>query len=340
MSDQDPLDAQNPDELWQSVARSMAGEGTPEERAAFRAHLDAHPERAELVDALEGALRPLTAPAQSPVDVEAALARVMARRDSADADPRVTPISAGARPRAWTRHLLPLAAALVMAVGGTALWRATGPAAHRYATEAGEWRSVSLPDGSRVRLGPVSRLTVERGYGRRRRTLALQGEGFFQVSHGGAPFVVRAPGAVVRDIGTAFTLRTLPDGAARVVVTEGTVALSPGERAPEVILRQGDRATVAAAGEVGVERGAATDADLAWTRERLVFRDATLAEAAEDLSRWYGLTVLVPDEAMRRRRVTASFQGESAEDALALVAAAVGADLQRGTDTVRIVPRR
>src|SRR6185436_18024182 len=71
------------DAVFIAMARAMAGEGTPEEREAFRRELDADPRRAELFAALDGALRPLSAgPAKADVDVEAALARTLSRRDA------------------------------------------------------------------------------------------------------------------------------------------------------------------------------------------------------------------------------------------------------------------
>src|SRR5215213_3259343 len=62
------------DAVFIAMARAMAGEGTPEEREAFRRELGADPRRAELFAALDDALRPLSAePAAAGVDVEAAL---------------------------------------------------------------------------------------------------------------------------------------------------------------------------------------------------------------------------------------------------------------------------
>lgn len=112
---------------------------------------------------------------------------------------------------------------------------AAAPAAeHRYATRVGTRDSLRLPDGTRVVLGPATRLTVPAGYGRAERTVTLDGEAYFAVARDAArPFTVRAGPAVVRDLGTAFVVRGSTAGRVVVAVTEGLVRLeAPGEGQP------------------------------------------------------------------------------------------------------------
>jgi transmembrane sensor len=104
------------------------------------------------------------------------------------------------------------------------------------------------------------------------------------------------------------------------------------------VLQAGDRGGVSAAGEVRVERGAATDDDVAWTHGRLVFRDAPVPEVAAALRRWYGITLVVRDPVLARRHLTASFGTETAEEAVQVVAAALGGQLARRGDTAAVVP--
>jgi len=168
----------------------------------------------------------------------------------------------------------------------------------------------------------------------------LRGEAYFDVRHDAArPFVVRTPTAEVRDLGTTFSVNSGGSTGSRVVVTSGSVSLRPrlagGEAA---VLRAGDRGSVSAAGELRVERGTATDDDVAWTRGRLVFRDAPLPEVAEELRRWYGITLVVRDPELARRHLTATFGTETADEAVRVVAAALGGQLVRRGDTAAVVP--
>jgi transmembrane sensor len=225
-----------------------------------------------------------------------------------------------------------------------------------------------------VVLGPSSTLAAVGAYGRDTRTLTLQGEAFFEVTHDErCPFIVRAGPAVVRDLGTAFVVRAgEATGRTLVAVTQGSVALTaadpaqppvtrPGGRPPRppaadtagaVLLRAGDRGLVdrpvgapassalrarrlaPAAADPAAPPAARTADDLAWTTGRLVFRDAPLAEVADGLRRWYGLTLRVADPALAGRTLTASFQNESADEVLRAVTLALGARAERRGDTV------
>ncbi|HLL81080.1 MAG TPA: hypothetical protein VK420_00460, partial [Longimicrobium sp.] len=167
---------------WDAIARAMAGEGAPEEREALRRDLDGHPERAEMVDALDAATRRMAADAHAGVDVEAALASVMARRDVPAAATPVIPFRARkpAAARRWTVPALSAAAMLLLSLGAALVWRSTTRAPEaRYATAAGALRDVRLADGTRVKLGGASVLTVTAGYGGAAREVAVQGDAYF-----------------------------------------------------------------------------------------------------------------------------------------------------------------
>ena len=338
------------DAAWQAVARLLAGESSPGEAAALRRDLAEHPGRTELVDALDAAISPLRADARTSVDVEAALASVMARGDrpALTVEPggaAQTPVRGISRPRPpvfWRRPgVLRAAAAVLVLLAGTLVWRilsSLGGAAEpvRYATEVGARRELRLADGSRVVLGPGSRMTVA---GEDGRSVELDGEAYFEVTHDeDRPFTVTTPSAVIRDLGTAFTVRADSAAGTSVAVTEGVVAISPPqERTQQETLRAGDRARVHR-GRVAVQRRAATRADVAWTTGRLAFRDAPVTEVVAALKRWYGVTLRV-DPSLAGRHLTADFEGQTAEQAMRIVAAALGGELRRGGDGAAVVPR-
>jgi len=357
MSNENRDSATDGDAVFIAMARAMAGEGTSTEREAFGRELDADPRRAELFAALDGALRPLSAaPPSAAVDTEAALARVLSRRDarpvlvaeSPARAPRVTPPSI-ARPAGWRgAGLLRLAAAFVLLLGGALVWRTlanrpapggTSSLVMSHSTGVGARRTINLPDGSVVQLAPLSTIGITAAYGKSERAVRLQGQAYFDVRHDAAhPFVVLTPTAEVRDLGTTFSVTA--DGAegSRVVVTSGTVSLRAQAGRETVVLRAGDRGSVGTAGEARAERGTGTEDDVAWTHGRLVFRDAPVPEVAAELQRWYGITLVVRDPELARRHLTASFGTETADEAVRVVAAALGGELQRRGDTAAVVP--
>lgn len=326
---------------WEALARFLAGESPPREADAVRAWLAADPGRQAVLGALDRALDHAVVPPVANLDVDAALARVHRRMDAPETPVtplrRTAPPSVAAPPR-WRAPVLRAAAAAVVLFGGVFAWQAVRggdePAGGMtFATAVGERDSVRLPDGTRVLLGPDSRLTLAAGYGENAREVDLRGEALFDVPHDDArPFTVHAGGARVRDIGTVFTVEADPGGV-RVVVTDGAVALRPetGAGDDELVLREGERG-VLAQGRPRAERAAATEDDLAWTRGELVFRDAPLADVAAELRRWYGVE-LRADAAVSARRLTASFEGEDARQVLDVVALALGAEMTVRGDT-------
>jgi transmembrane sensor len=325
---------------WEVLARFMAGESPADEADAVRAWLAENPARHDVLRALDRTLAPVAA-APAGLDVEAALRRAHARMDAPEtpvipfrAPARTAPAPRRAMPAPWLRA----AAAVVLLLGVWFAWQAVrggGSAMTAYSTGVGQRDSLRLPDGTTVILGPASRLTLEGGYGKKTREVNLQGEALFDVPHDDArPFTVHAGGAWVRDIGTTFSVESDAAAGVRVVVTSGAVALRATEKAgeDELVLRRGDRGTLAA-GKMTAERAAATPDDLAWTRGRLVFRDAPLDQVAADLRRWYGIELRAGDATVSQRRLTAAFDDEPSADVLRVIGLALGADVAMRGDT-------
>ncbi|HYW11794.1 MAG TPA: FecR domain-containing protein [Longimicrobium sp.] len=333
------------DEHWEALARFLAGESPPGEADAVRAWLAGRPEREAELAALDRAMDRGASP--SNLDVEAALARVHRRMDTPEAPviplrrtvPRRTGPPSVAAPR-WRTPALRVAATVLLLLGALFAWQALRGGDPRstvrtYASGVGQRDSVQLSDGTRVLLGPGSRLTLVAGYGGRAREVELRGEAMFDVPHDDArPFTVRAGGARVRDIGTVFSVEADSGGGVRVVVTDGAVALRADADAAgdEMVLRQGERGVLPEGG-TRAQRTAATADDLAWTRGQLVFRDAGITDVAADVRRWFGVELRAGDAAVAGRRLTASFQGEDRDQVLQVIALALGAEMTVRGDT-------
>ena len=307
---------------WDKIGRYLAGETSPEEAAEVGRWLEEHPSDAKVIAALQAATKNLAPSA--PVDVEAALHRVKTRmRTTTTAQSRLRKLEMYA------------AAAVILLVAGVEIARlvsnkhAAVIASTTYETAVGERRDVVLSDGTRVTLGPASRLDV------RDRVAQLTGEAYFSVVHDQRrPFTVHAGDAVIRDVGTVFSVHSDPTEPVRVAVSEGAVQLAHAQNS--VTLTRGDVGVVEANGRVQASRGAATDDDWAWTRGRLVFRNTPVADLAPDLRRWYGVQLRVTDTALLRRHFTGSFAGEAPNRVLDVIALALGARVERRGDTAYI----
>lgn len=310
----DPIDAL-------VLERYVAGEATPAERVAVErwAAVDrANGERlAEMRLFWAGASE---APA---VDTERALTRLKrrVRLQVVSSDRR-----AGATSHWAPRRVVPLVGAtiaagiLVLLVARADSIDENASHGRQYVAAPGRRENVTLPDGTHFILAPASRLRLAADFANGARDVYLDGEAFFAVRHDPAhPFAVHARGAIAQDIGTQFDVRAYAaDAATQVVVADGEVAIDT------VAIRAGDMAMIKR-GRISIVHGADVGALTGWTRGELSFHDTPLRVVAADLSRWYGVEIVIADPQLARIPVTATIGEESLTHALDLLAPTVGA---------------
>jgi transmembrane sensor len=346
----DFLDLQQLDDdaRWALLARHVAGEATPEEDASVQRWVAGDAARANELAMLRATAG--TVPAAEGVDVESALAKVHGRMAkerravTAATRPQLqVHRSAGVGSRAPQRRWLPLAAAATLAIAAGLSWfmrdGGVAPAPSRVvATATGQRDSIDLPDGSRVILGPASRLEIAAGFGDATRDVTLTGEAIFSVVHDDArPFTVRAGDARIVDVGTEFRVRSAP-GDIEVAVLEGIVDVSvPTSTAAR--LNAGDRAVISMGAAPVLQRGVVTDDDAALRRGALVFREAPISRVLVDLERWYGVRLVASNEEIAQRRFTATFTTERADEVIAMLSLALGVAADAQGDSVILRPR-
>ena len=188
---------------------------------------------------------------------------------------------------------------------------------------AGEHKTVTLPDGSTVRLAGQATVSYTPGIdgAQPQRVRLARGKAFFTVPAGReAPFVVRTPAARAEVQGTQFGVVTGNDST-EVVLVDGAVRVSTGDEADEassVVLRPGQRSLV----RQGQAPAAPASADL------------TAA-----LQQQYGGIIRVAP-ALADEPVTGTFAREqSVQQVLVPLAQTLGAEVRReGEDAYRLVP--
>jgi transmembrane sensor len=320
--------AMSDDRVWDLIARHWAEQLGPGEATALQAWAAESRERGEVLSGAERLLD-LSHDLGEADETELAWERVRGRLRDERAErhgPRFShPMFGGdddraTRTRAATRRVpvtawIGIAATLLLSAGIALRYEhapdAPNAPTSEWATHAGERVTVELQDGSRVMLGPDTRLRVASADFKRERTLRLQGVAHFAVAHDPShPFTVLAGGSSAQAVGTAFAVRAYPeDATVRVVVSEGRVLFrsTVSRNAPSAMLGPGDAGRVSAVGAMSVERGVDLDESLDWMRGRLRYRMATAAEVARDLDRWYGVRIDIDDSALAAIHVTTSF---------------------------------
>ena len=201
----------------------------------------------------------------------------------------VVPERAPARRAAWRRLETPTAfllaaAALVCALLVNNLGTVPTPVRQQIASQDGQPRTVTLPDGSRLSLNANTRLRIEFD-GERRLVHLDQGQVFLDVAPDKErPLYVDAGAARVRVVGTAFDLRR---GQQELVlsVEHGLVAFeTPGERREALLLGARERAVYNLA-RGDLTRQTLSEGEVAdWRSGHLSFRNRELASLIDELS--------------------------------------------------------
>jgi transmembrane sensor len=300
------------------------GDITAEDRRAFERwvrsspeHLRAYLEHAAVWsegDALD---------AQRAIDVEALMDAAQAERNViALAASSEEPAFGGRMP--WRRkRVATLAASVLLGLSLIAtLIYVRDDREPVYTTEAGEQRSIRLPDGSRIDLNSRSRVRVDFGDRTIRRIDLLEGQALFDVARDSArPFVVHSGNTRVRAVGTQFDVNRKATGMV-VTVLEGKVEVSSAK--PKIVNPDApgaarepslDEAVYVSAGhqvavnayEVQRRPQADVAAATAWKQHQVVVNAAPLSEVTEEFNRYSERKLIAEDRATEKLLLSGVF---------------------------------
>lgn len=194
-------------------------------------------------------------------------------------------------------------------------------------TGPGEMTTVTLSDGSSVRLGPHSRLRAVEGLDERR--VRLDGRAFFGVEEDPSrSFVVETEYGEAVALGTRFEVRAEEDF--RVLVVDGTVSVSVAEADLEV---SGGEMTRSSRDEPPA-KSTVRDiyGELAWMGNHLAFRATPLSDALLEIERRYEVEIDLRAPALQDVPVTATFTGQPVEEVVSVLCEIVSARCTLGAD--------
>ncbi|WP_437882272.1 FecR family protein [Pseudomonas sp. LRF_L74] len=220
---------------------------------------------------------------------------------------------------AWALAASVLVASLVMLLSRPERWVDDWQA--DYHSRPAQVLHVALADGSTATLDGDSALDFTEHDGRRLVTLR-RGAAFFEVSHTGTPFIVKAGGGEVQVLGTRFEVREQTQDI-RVTVEQGRVAVVPATGVEANILLANQ--TIAFHdGQAGDLQLADLEQALAWRSGRLSFRGQSMGDVVATLQRYYPARILILDDALARRPVNADLVSTDPLAALAALRGSLG----------------
>ncbi len=245
----------------------------------------------------------------------------------------------GEPPRISRRALLwgggALGTAMAAGLGGLIFLRA---GVETIGTAIGEVRRVPLADGSVATINTASRLAVAMAP-ERRTVLIEDGEAWFQVAHDRTrPFLVEAGNVRVQAVGTAFSVRLYPTGAA-ILVTEGAVETwLAGRETARTLIAAGARSFVAEgmAAITAVPAAEEIDRALAWRSGELALNGESLDHAVAEINRYNRRRLVIADPALGREPLVGYFRTNEPENFGRAVAAMLGARVIDEGETLRL----
>ena len=216
-----------------------------------------------------------------------------------------------------------------------------------FSTRNGSRSKIQMPDGTQVWLNAGSSLQYDNdSYGENLREVKLVGEAYFDVTKDAShPFIIHTKALDIKVVGTAFNVRAYPnEKQTETALIRGSIEVSfPGRPAEKLFLKPNEKITVTntalpdakeektnqpyqhlpnksepiiVLSTIAYEPADSAVVETAWIRNRLVFRSKSFQELAQDMERWYNVSIQFKDSSLMQRRLTGIFYNETIFEAL------------------------
>ncbi len=207
---------------------------------------------------------------------------------------------------------------------------------HPYSTATGEKKTVTLNDGSILKMNVSSSISVcmSKKY---RRVEMNDGEVFFTVKPDpDRPFEVYTSNGLVRVLGTAFNVKDRK-GRVAVDVDHGKVQVrdapkGPGDmRVRTLTLFTGQGADIDSTGRLDPVRTSNIQQVLAWQRHQVVFKNTLLSSVLQELALYHNVNIKLAFEDLGQKRITGTFDIRNLEQTLKIIATAASLQMKKDT---------
>lgn len=176
------------------------------------------------------------------------------------------------------------------------------PTMNTVSTPKGGWYNVVLPDGSKVRLNAESSLDFMTTFGSRERTVTLQGEAYFEVTHAQpAPFIVKVKRAEdtvrISAEGTAFNVKAYKDdGYIKTSLVNGRLQVADPRQPLPARIHPGEEYLQYPDGVNRRSTPADIQAAIAWKDGKFNFSETPLQDVMRQIGRWYDADIVFRDQ--------------------------------------------
>ena len=213
-------------------------------------------------------------------------------------------------------------------------------------TKNGSRTKIQLPDGSSVWLNSSSKLVYDNEhFGTSIREVTLSGEAYFDVvKNAERPFIIHTAKMDIKVLGTAFNVKCYPgERTTETSLIRGSVEVTLKDRQEKIMMKPNEKLII---NDDDIKQGNVTVAttvkkvalvkpkpiielshvtlypadntivETGWKENRLVFSSETMEDIALKMERWYGVTIIIKNEYLKKELLTGSFEKETIYQAL------------------------
>jgi ferric-dicitrate binding protein FerR (iron transport regulator) len=175
-----------------------------------------------------------------------------------------------------------------------------------------------LNDDSEVTLAQNGQITIEKGFGKTHRHLHLSGKAEFNVKHlKTKPFIIDADGVYIEDIGTVFTVKSLPfSDTVFAIVKEGIVKLYD-DAGSQITIKAGEEAWY-----VRSQKKIITDPNTKTIK--FDFRDTSLSDIIALLQETYHVDITLTPKSIGSCQITTQFFDEDLATIITIITETLG----------------
>ncbi|HEV7347109.1 FecR family protein [Telluribacter sp.] len=245
-----------------------------------------------------------------------------------------------ATPFYYSKGFWQMAAALIgiLMVVGIGFYSVNRNSKQVFSTEAGQKRTLILPDGSRVILNSGSTLVYDtKWHENKTRTVELEGEAFFVVSHDSdRPFFVKTARAEIKVLGTAFNVKSFKQtNSFETTLIRGKVTIRDldSPESQETVLTPNEKATLGTGLSKIQTSRIEPETSGYWQKGRLVFEDESIQNITVELEKWFGVKIII-DEESKNCRFHLNVDKETLPEVLRLFETITGARAEINGKTV------
>jgi ferric-dicitrate binding protein FerR (iron transport regulator) len=184
-------------------------------------------------------------------------------------------------------------------------------------TEYGQKLTVSLPDGTMVKLNAGSSISYPAEFSGNKREVRFSGEGFFEVAKDtNKPFIIESDGIFTKVLGTSFNLRSYSnEGEINVAVVTGKVEVrQPADTS--VLLLPYEMGVFDKSKRQITKQVYDSDVVLVWQDDILNFKKMPLPKVLDELEKWYGVKFVMDEDVRLSGDFSGKFQHSSLEHVL------------------------